>query len=93
MKRHRTVIPDESIHVLCSSTDIKVKPGPAEITISCGIDEFLSKDGEKVKVPLKYKDDNSGEYTCVDKAGQRSGRQIFVKFRCKFYVSYFGLLT
>uniref|UniRef100_A0A3Q2Z1I5 Uncharacterized protein n=1 Tax=Hippocampus comes TaxID=109280 RepID=A0A3Q2Z1I5_HIPCM len=66
---------------VCCDEDIQVKPGPSEITISCGGNKFVSKDGERVTFPLKYEDDNSGEYECMDETGQPSGQEIFVKFR------------
>ncbi|XP_077397676.1 T-cell surface glycoprotein CD3 gamma chain [Festucalex cinctus] len=64
-----------------SKMDIEVKQGPAQITILCGNDKIVSKDGVNVVFPLKYKDENSGEYQCVDQAGKPSGQKIFVKFR------------
>ncbi|XP_077422432.1 T-cell surface glycoprotein CD3 gamma chain [Vanacampus margaritifer] len=61
--------------------DIEVKQGPAEITILCGNDRHVLKDGAKIVFPLPYKDENSGEYQCVDQEGKPSGQKIFVKFR------------
>ncbi|XP_061683289.1 T-cell surface glycoprotein CD3 gamma chain-like [Syngnathoides biaculeatus] len=66
-----------------SKVDVVVKPGPGEITILCGQNNNVTKNGEQVTFPLKYKDQNSGEYECVgkDQAGQKTGTKIFVKFR------------
>ncbi|XP_061538671.1 T-cell surface glycoprotein CD3 gamma chain-like [Phycodurus eques] len=66
-----------------SKIDIVVKSGPGEITIICGQNKNVSKNDKEVTFPLKYKDENSGEYECVDKdhAGKKDGQKIFVKFR------------
>ncbi|XP_061137726.1 T-cell surface glycoprotein CD3 gamma chain-like [Syngnathus typhle] len=57
-----------------------VKSGPAEITITCGKNKVLSKGGMS-KMTLKYEDENSGEYVCVDQRDQSMGSKIYVKFR------------
>ncbi|XP_061638366.1 T-cell surface glycoprotein CD3 gamma chain-like [Phyllopteryx taeniolatus] len=62
-----------------SKIDVVWKSGPGEITIICGQNKYVSKNGKKVTFPLKYKDENSGEYECVDKDQAR--HKIFVKFR------------
>nr|XP_057936283.1 T-cell surface glycoprotein CD3 epsilon chain-like [Doryrhamphus excisus] len=71
-----------------SKTDITVEPGTGQITIVCtGNNTIVSTNGDYVKFPLKFKDENSGEYKCVpknltpEKARHATGTTIFVKFR------------
>ncbi|XP_037124532.1 T-cell surface glycoprotein CD3 gamma chain-like [Syngnathus acus] len=64
-----------------SNLDV-VKSAPAEITITCGKNKFVSKDGKsEMPLTLKYKDENSGEYACVDQQDQSIGSRIYVRFR------------
>ncbi|XP_049581550.1 T-cell surface glycoprotein CD3 epsilon chain [Syngnathus scovelli] len=63
-------------------SNLDVKSGSAKITILCGKDKFLSKDGKNVTAQtLEYKDENSGEYVCVDQGDRSIASRIYVKFR------------
>ncbi|XP_077579179.1 T-cell surface glycoprotein CD3 epsilon chain [Stigmatopora nigra] len=64
-----------------SYKDFSVSSTHVGITISCGENNKVAKDNISVTFPLMYKDENSGEYECVDLTGKTTGQKIFVKFR------------
>ncbi|XP_077467911.1 T-cell surface glycoprotein CD3 gamma chain isoform X2 [Stigmatopora argus] len=64
-----------------SYIDFSVRSSHGGITILCGENNKVAKDNINVTFPLMYKDENSGEYECVDLTGKTIGQKIFVKFR------------
>ncbi|XP_068601469.1 T-cell surface glycoprotein CD3 gamma chain-like [Brachionichthys hirsutus] len=56
------------------------------VDLSCGDKYVLQSSGGDTIAHLQYRDDNTGEYTCVPKAGggeagTEAGPKIYVKFR------------
>lgn len=70
--------------------EIKVKTVSDAIVLSCGGNyEIQSKNGQTSKsLKLEYKDEYSGEYTCMttnkDEDNSKKRSKILVKFRSKF---------
>ncbi|XP_057695450.1 T-cell surface glycoprotein CD3 delta chain-like isoform X2 [Corythoichthys intestinalis] len=63
-----------------SNTDFTVRSTYGEITLLCGENNKVTKDDKNVTFPLKYKDESTGEYQCVDRTGKQR-QKIYVKFR------------
>ncbi|KAI3354562.1 hypothetical protein L3Q82_019069, partial [Scortum barcoo] len=81
--------------LLCTLTDIKIKVKTVSdgIELSCPDSQTIVKSGtvKNLTLPLKYKDENSGEYHCLkpDNDGQHTvAEKIYVKFR-SYILDYF----
>ncbi|XP_074536254.1 T-cell surface glycoprotein CD3 gamma chain [Halichoeres trimaculatus] len=66
-----------------TGSEIKVKTISDGIELSCGDGNIMSssKKGSEKSLKLTYKDEDSGEYTCLTGTAKTPGSQIFVKFR------------
>lgn len=62
---------------------ITVKSQPNGVLLTCGGTQVF-KPGDDRNLKLEYKDENSGEYQCVDSEDENKLSKIYVKFRSKF---------